>query len=469
MVHRRPVIAAIAALLLAFGGIIATIAGGTAAHAATSTLCQSQTASVSGGTYTVQNNEWGSSAPECITTDGNADFTVANSSISNSTSGAPGGYPSIYQGCHWGNCSAGGLSTNPIQVSNLTSGKVTTSWSTTQPGGSNDYDVAYDIWFNQTPTTTGQPNGTELMVWLNHNGPVQPFGSQVASNVSIGGHTYNVWFGTQSSWDTVSYTMTSPATSVSNLDIGALTQDMVSRGYTKSSWYLIDVEAGFELWQGGAGLATNSFSVSVNGGGGGSGNTVTVTNPGTQTGTVGTAASLQIHASDSAAGQTLTYSATGLPAGLTINASTGLISGTPTTAGNNTVTATARDGTGATGTANFAWNISSSGGGGGGSCHVTYTLNSSWPGGFTAQAAIANTGTTTINGWSLTFTFPGDQKITSNFNGGFSQAGKNATLTNASYNATITPGATITDGFQGTWTNSVANPTSFAINGTACT
>ena len=59
--------------------------------------------------------------------------------------------------------------------------------------------------------------------------------------------------------------MTSPATSVAVLDIGTLTQDMVSRGYTESSWYLIDVEAGFELWQGGAGLKTNSFSVSVNG------------------------------------------------------------------------------------------------------------------------------------------------------------------------------------------------------------
>jgi cellulase/cellobiase CelA1 len=60
--------------------------------------------------------------------------------------------------------------------------------------------------------------------------------------------------------------MTSPATSVSNLDIGTLAQDSVSRGYTKSSWYLMDVEAGFELWQGGAGLTTNSFSVTVNGG-----------------------------------------------------------------------------------------------------------------------------------------------------------------------------------------------------------
>jgi endo-1,4-beta-xylanase len=204
-------------------------------------------------------------------------------------------------------------------------------------------------------------------------------------------------------------------------------------------------------------------------GGGGGGNTVTVTNPGTQTGTVGTAASLQIRASDSAAGQTLSYAATGLPAGLSINASTGLISGTPTASGNNTVTVTVKDATGATGTASFAWNISGSGGGGGsGTCHVTYTRNSQWPGGFTAQVTIANTGTAAINGWSLTFTFPGDQKITSNFNGGFSQTGENATLTNASYNGTIAAGASITDGFQGSWTSNDNSPTSFSINGTAC-
>jgi subtilase family serine protease len=86
-------------------------------------------------------------------------------------------------------------------------------------------------------------------------------------------------------------------------------------------------------------------------------NKVTVTNPGSQTGTVGTAASLQISATDSASGQTLTYSASGLPAGLTINASTGLITGTPTTATTYSATVTAKDTTGATGSASFTWTI----------------------------------------------------------------------------------------------------------------
>jgi F5/8 type C domain/Beta-1,3-glucanase/Putative Ig domain len=92
------------------------------------------------------------------------------------------------------------------------------------------------------------------------------------------------------------------------------------------------------------------------------GNTVTVTNPGTQTSKAGNAASLQIQASDSVSGQTLTYSAAGLPAGLSVNSSTGLISGTPTTAGTSTVTVTAKDTTGASGSASFSWTVSPAGG-----------------------------------------------------------------------------------------------------------
>jgi hypothetical protein len=452
---RKGIVSLAAAALTALAGTAAFAGLGPAAVAATTTLCNSQTATVGGGTYIVQNNEWNSSAAECVTTDGNPDFTVANSAISNATNGAPGGYPSIYQGCHWGSCSSGGLTATPIQVSNITTGRVTTSWSTTQTG-SGAYDVAYDIWFNRTSTTTGQPNCLELMVWLNHNGGVQPFGSQVASNVSIGGHSYNVWEGAQSTWNTVSYSMTSGTTSVSNLDVGQLAADAVSRGYMPSSCWLIDVEAGFELWQGGAGLATNSFSVNVNGSGGG--NTVTVTNPGNQAGTVGTPASVQIRASDSSAGQTLTYGATGLPPGESINSSTGLISGTPTTAGTYNVTVTARDGTGASGAASFTWTVSSSGGGGG-ACTASYAIVNSWSGGFQAQVTVT-AGSSGLSSWSVGWTFPGNQKITNMWNASYTQSGQTVTASNAAYNGALAAGASTTFGFTANYTGSNAAPPS---------
>ncbi|MEU6380373.1 M4 family metallopeptidase [Streptomyces sp. NPDC046909] len=98
---------------------------------------------------------------------------------------------------------------------------------------------------------------------------------------------------------------------------------------------------------------------------------VTVTNPGSQTSTVGTAVSLQISASSTNSGS-LTYAATGLPTGLSISSSTGLISGTPTTAGTYSTTVTVTDSASATGTATFTWTVNSSGGGG--SCTSTQLL-----------------------------------------------------------------------------------------------
>ena len=72
-----------------------------------------------------------------------------------------------------------------------------------------------------------------------------------------------------------------------------------------------------------------------------------MTNPGNQTSTQNTPVSLQIQATDSDSSQTLTYSATGLPTGLSINPATGLITGTPTATGTSNVTVTATDTTGA--------------------------------------------------------------------------------------------------------------------------
>jgi hypothetical protein len=103
-------------------------------------------------------------------------------------------------------------------------------------------------------------------------------------------------------------------------------------------------------------------------------------------------------------------------------------------------------------------------------CHVTYTINNQWPGGFGAALAIKNTGTTAWTSWTLTWTFANGQTVSQFWGGNETQSGANIMVTNMSYNGSLAAGASYTGaGFNGTW-NSVTNavPTSFAINGTVC-
>jgi len=106
----------------------------------------------------------------------------------------------------------------------------------------------------------------------------------------------------------------------------------------------------------GGGDCEFSHAIVVNGGGGG--NTVTVNNPGNQSTPRRTRVSLQLAATDSQSGQTFTWSATGLPGGLSINSSSGLISGTTSRrTGTFSVTVTATDTTGAQGSTSFTWTV----------------------------------------------------------------------------------------------------------------
>ena len=233
-----------------------------------------------------------------------------------------------------------------------------------------------------------------------HDGTITEADTWLNTNLSA----YATWAKTHNSllivtWDEDDYTENNQ---IPTIIVG---QSVKTGQYSETiSHYnlLATLEAMYGLAQVGssAGLSpiTDIWSGSTSGGG----NTVTVTNPGTQTATVGTATSLQLAATDSATGQTFTWSATGLPAGLTISSS-GLISGTPTASGTADVIATATDSSGATGSAAFTSSVNPATG----ADKVTVTNPGSQTGTVGTAASLQISGTDSASGQSLAYTATG--------------------------------------------------------------
>ncbi|MGW4794982.1 GH12 family glycosyl hydrolase domain-containing protein, partial [Nonomuraea sp. NPDC004297] len=341
-------------------------------------LCEKYgSASIQSNRYIVQNNVWGASTAQCVDVNQSGGFTVTQAGHNNSTSGAPAGYPSIYAGCHYASCTTG--SNLPMQTSASGFAALRSSVSMTYPG-SGAYNASYDLWFDPTPRTDGQNTGAELMIWLNHQGPVQPIGSQVGT-ANLAGGTWQVWFGNVG-WNVISYVRTSPVTSL-DFTVDTFYSDVVARGYGQRSWYLTSVQAGFEPWIGGAGLAVNSFSFGTGGGSGDASPPTTPGNPGA-TGTTATGTTLTWGAATDSGGSGL--------AGYDIMRATG---DTFTRAGTSTTTSytdtgltpattyryriRARDGAGNLSPDSATVTVTTLPGGGSGGCAVTATTQNAWP------------------------------------------------------------------------------------------
>jgi hypothetical protein len=99
-------------------------------------------------------------------------------------------------------------------------------------------------------------------------------------------------------------------------------------------------------------------------------------------------------------------------------------------------------------------------------CQVTYQDNS-WSGGFTANVRIT-AGSQAINGWTLTWIYAGDQRVTNGWNATVSQSSQTVTATNLSWNGSLAPGGSTEFGVQGTWGSANPTPTAFTLNGFSC-
>ena len=177
----------------------------------------------------------------------------------------------------------------------------------------------------------------------------------------------------------------------------------------------------------------------------------TITSAATASGKVGSAFSYQIAASNTPT----SYGATGLPAGLTVNSGTGLISGTPTAAGTSTVT------------------MSASNAGGTGSATLTLTIASAAP--------VLSINATSVPFGSVALNTPSTQDVTLTSSGTTSVTVNSATVTGTGFTlssgptfpVTLTPGQTATLGVEfdpttaGAATGQLTITSTSSTNGTA--
>lgn len=249
---KNPICAIVGAALL-----LTAVGAASPAHA---DICDQFGSAVVAGNYIVQNNRWNNNVPgrQCIAVkDNGPGFAITTQTGSAPTNGAPVSYPSIYIGCHYGNCSPGNKL--PIKVESIMAAKTSINLKYVEGA---IFDAAYDIWLDPNPKRTGV-NQQEIMIWLNKQGKIQPvsYTGQPVDNVSIAGQNWQVWLGFNGQNDVISYVASSaiPTMAFNVLDFIA---DAAKRSKI-GGFYLTSIQAGFEPWQGGQGLAIEHFGASV--------------------------------------------------------------------------------------------------------------------------------------------------------------------------------------------------------------
>lgn len=220
------------------------------------TVCR-QDEALPDGAYEINNNNF-AGMRECLTgTRGTPDFRV---SVSGASSNSPGSdaYPDLFAGCSWNVCSP--RSRLPGKVGALGSLKSTLS---TAENADGIWGAGYDMFFDQRPIRDGQAQ-VESMIWLNSRNAYDPAGMGWPVVRLDGALWWAMSWETSNGhqhWRYVQFRKVDPATRVSDLQLGPFMDYLESRGWITPAWYLLNIEAGFEIWKGGTGLAVTNFSL----------------------------------------------------------------------------------------------------------------------------------------------------------------------------------------------------------------
>jgi hypothetical protein len=184
--------------------------------------------SVDANEFTIRNDVWGSTAgPQTIWASWGNGWVYWGVWADHSNTGGIKSYPHV---ARWF-----GKNTSDIHWLG--------SWFGVNVPSAGAYDTSYDIWFNG--------RATELMIWMNKQGDVGPIGSYQAT-ASVGGHSFDIYRGSNGSNEVISYLRTSNLYS-GNVDIKAIMDDLQNRGWLYNPW-LEEIQCGFEISSSSAGM-----------------------------------------------------------------------------------------------------------------------------------------------------------------------------------------------------------------------
>jgi Glycosyl hydrolase family 12 len=245
----------------------------TGRHPVITTISHRDAHRVVDGRFVIRNDVFGPAPEHETITNVNlwANFIVTRSTARSRTSEA-WAFPDIFYGCAWNTCSPG--TRLPLRVSSAMRARAT--WSIRARAGGL-WNAAYDLWLMRSRHISGQAHGAEIMIWL-RTSYVTPPGWRPVVRIDGTRWYFQTWracvrpaIGTvvpatgqpSGCWRYVQFRRVVPTDYVRNLPLGPFFAFAERHRLASPRWWFTSIEAGFEIWRGGLGLATLRFRASI--------------------------------------------------------------------------------------------------------------------------------------------------------------------------------------------------------------